>query len=289
MMRKTNVKMDCVKKGKIIRIISNQYTVNVNEENIECQARGKFRQEKITPLVGDYCEVDTNTNYILKILERKNCLNRPNIANIDCALIVSSLKQPDFSPYLLDKMLSIITLYNIIPIICFTKKDLCDKDEKKQIAKIANYYQEIGYTVFYNDNIEPLKKSLQGKTLVVTGQTGAGKSTLLNRLDPNLNLKTSPISKALNRGVHTTRHTEIYKIKDFYIADTPGFSALDFIGFNETDIRNSFKEFSEYPCKFKDCLHLKEKDCNVKKAVEENLILKNRYESYQTFIKEIQK
>ncbi len=278
-----------MKNGKIIRIISNLYTVQLDEAQIDCQARGKFRKEKITPLVGDYCEVDVENHYITKIYPRENYMLRPSIANVDVALIITSMKKPTFSPYLLDKLISIVTLHGIKPMICFTKIDLLEEEELKEFKLIKKYYELIGYSVFTNQEINKIKTSLKGKTLVVTGQTGAGKSTLLNKLDENLSLKTSPISEALNRGVHTTRHTEIYPIDGFYIADTPGFSALDFGGYQKEEIRDSFCEFLNYPCRFQDCNHENEPDCGVKEAVERNDILKSRYESYLSFLSEVNK
>ncbi len=276
-----------MKNGKIIRIISNLYTVNVDGKNIPCKARGKFRKDKITPLVGDFCEIDEENQYIMKIQERKNFLIRPSIANVDIALIVTSMKKPDFSTNLLDKLISIISLHKIEPMICFTKIDLLNAKEYQEFQTIRDYYTSLGYGVFTNEELADIKQFLNNKIIVVTGQTGAGKSTLLNRLDNTLKLKTSPISEALNRGVHTTRHTEIYEIANFYIADTPGFSALDLKDFNKEDIRSTFKEFSKYPCQFKDCNHIKEKNCGVKEAVSEGKILESRYNSYQNFLKEV--
>ena len=278
-----------MKTGKITRIISNLYTVNVNGTNIDCQARGKFRNQKITPLVGDYCEIDEEQKYIKNILPRKNYLLRPSIANVDVSLIVTSLRKPDFSFSLLDKLITIISLNQIEPMICFTKIDLLEESEKNEWEQIKNYYQKIGYQVFTNLEIFQLKYALKEKIVVVTGQTGAGKSTLLNKLDSRLELKTSPISEALNRGVHTTRHTEIFRIDDFFIADTPGFSALDLSSYQKEEIKNSFREFSKYRCKFQDCMHIKELDCSVKEAVETGEILKSRYESYQKFLNEVSK
>lgn len=278
-----------MKIGKIIRIISNLYTVKIEEKLLDCQARGKFRNDKITPLVGDLCEVDVENKYITKILPRENYMLRPSIANVDIALIITSVKKPNFSPYLLDKLISITTLHQIKPMICFTKIDLLDPTEKNELKLIQNYYKSIGYQVFTNQEINKIKETLKGKTLVVTGQTGAGKSTLLNKLDKSLLLKTSPISEALNRGVHTTRHTEIYPIDGFYIADTPGFSAIDFGGYKKEEIRKTFIEFSNYSCRFQDCSHEKEPDCGVKEAVERQDILKSRYESYLSFVSEVSK
>ncbi len=278
-----------MKTGKIIRIISNLYTVKIDNDTIDCRARGKFRKEKITPLVGDNCEVDIEKKYITKILPRKNYMLRPSIANVDVAMIVTSMKKPDFSAYLLDKLISLVILNGIKPMICFTKIDLLEKEELSDLKELRDYYEKIGYQTFTNKEISKIKEALEGKTLVVTGQTGAGKSTLLNKLDESLSLKTSPISEALNRGVHTTRHTEIYKVDDFYIADTPGFSALEMNGFSETEIRNSFEEFANYPCRFNDCSHKNEPNCGVKEAVEKRNIRESRYASYLSFINEVGK
>lgn len=278
-----------MKTGKIIKIISNTYTIIVDNKKIECQARGKFRHQKITPLVGDFCEVDIENKYIMQILPRKNYLLRPSIANVDVALIIMSLKEPDFSEYLLDKLITMISLNQILPMICFTKLDLLDNEQIKKFTQIKKYYQNLEYQVFTNQEISQIKNQLKGKIVVVTGQTGAGKSTLLNKLDPSLQLKTSPISKALNRGVHTTRHTEIYEFAGFYIADTPGFSALELSGYQNEEIRKSFIEFDKFPCRFKDCSHTKEQICGVKQAVEIGEILKSRYESYISFLSEVSK
>lgn len=276
-----------MKTGKIIRIISNLYTVSIDGENINCQARGKFRKDKITPLVGDLCEIDIEHHYIMKILPRTNYMLRPSIANVDVALIVTSMKKPDFSAHLLDKLISIVTLHQITPMICFTKIDLLTESEKSTWKQIRSYYKTIGYQTFTNEELSSIKETLKGKTVVVTGQTGAGKSSLLNKLCPELSLKTSPISESLNRGVHTTRHTEIYPIDGIFLADTPGFSALEFAGYQKEEIKQSFIEFSQYSCRFHDCNHIKEKDCKVKDAVESGDILKSRYESYQSFLSEV--
>lgn len=275
-----------MKTGKIIRIISNLYTVNIENQNINCQARGKFRQNKITPLVGDYREVDIENKYIMRILPRTNYLLRPSIANVDIALIITSLKKPDFSPYLLDKLLTLVSLNHIKPMICFTKIDLLKEEEQAKWQELKRDYERAGYMVHTNQDLSMLRSALKNQVVVVTGQTGAGKSTLLNSLNPQLTLKTSPISEALNRGVHTTRHTEIYHVDDFFIADTPGFSALDLKGYQKEEIRSAFKEFQKYHCKYSDCNHLEEPDCGVKEALAIGEIRQSRYESYRQLLKE---
>ena len=272
--------------GSIVKIISDTYSVKVGSGIYQCKARGKFRNDKITPVVGDRCIIDCKNGVIMEILERKNSLERPLVANVDIAVIVTSVKKPDISLNLLDKMISIVTINNIEPIICFTKLDLASKAELKEIKKLIKYYNSIGIKTTTNIKYKKLCKWLKNKIVVFTGQTGAGKSSLLNRIDKTLNLKTDEISEALGRGKHTTRHVELFKIKKMLIADTPGFSSLDFRGISKEQIKNSFIEFKYNECKFKDCNHTNEIDCDIKDKVNKNIILKSRYENYLNFIKE---
>ncbi len=270
--------------GKIIKQISNDYTVKTDTIHI-CKARGKFRDMKITPLVGDNVKI-SDDNYILEIMPRKNELRRPPIANIDEAIIITSLKKPDFSSNLLDKLLTIIEFNNIKPVIIFTKQDLLDETELQKFKQYIDYYKKIGYEVYMNDELTKIKKIFKNKISVFTGQSGAGKSTLLNKLDKTLNLKTNEISQALNRGKHTTRHTELLEIEGGLVADTPGFSAIDFNDMTKDDIKDNFIEFSNYrsECEFRNCTHTHEKKCKVKEKVEDGTILKSRYENYIKFI-----
>ena len=271
--------------GKIIKQISNDYTVKIDNRLIVCKARGKFRKLGITPLVGDNVKIDIENNYILEILDRKNELERPSISNIDQAVIVTSVKIPDFSSNLLDKLLTVIEFNNIKPIICFTKLDLLDEKELNEIRGIQEYYRKIGYQVFDNTD-KKLKDIFKDKITVFAGQSGAGKSSLLNKLDASLNLEIGEVSVALGRGKHTTRHTELIEVLGGLIADTPGFSALDFKEMSKSDIRDNFIEFNEYKdyCEYKDCMHVNEKVCKIKENVENNVILKSRYDNYLKFI-----
>ena len=273
--------------GRIIKQISNQYTVIQDDNLFVCTARGKFRNLGLSPVVGDIVEIDEINNTIEKILPRKNKLNRPVVANVNTALIVTSVKKPDLSLSLLDKQLTMVISNNIEPIIILTKLDLLNKQELKNIKKIIKYYEKLGIKVIPNTKLNKLKKLLKDKVVVLTGQTGAGKSSILNKLDKNLHLETKPISEALNRGVHTTRHTELYKINNMYMVDTPGFSALDLIDVSVDKLRDSFKEFNKYNCAYKDCTHNNEKNCGVKDALEKGLILPSRYNNYIRFLKEI--
>lgn len=269
--------------GRIIRIISNLYTVEANEKIYYCRARGLFRESKQTPLVGDIVEFSEKDNYILEIHERKNELKRPMIANIDKCIVVTSCKRPDFSSLLLDKMLTNIILNNIEPIIVFSKYDLLNEEEKKYFNELIDYYNKIGIKTLINTEVSKLEQIISKSTVCLTGQTGAGKSTLLNSLDVNLNLKTDDISEALGRGKHTTRHVELFKVRDYYIADTPGFSALEVIE-DIDNIRFAFYEFDNNACKFRDCKHINEIGCNVKEEVELGKILKSRYENYRSMV-----
>lgn len=271
--------------GRIVKLISNDYTVLSNNKTYVCKSRGLFRNKNIKPLVGDLVIFDEKNNYILEILPRTNSLVRPPVSNIDQALIVSNVK-PTFDTNLLDKLLCIIEYNNIKPIICFTKLDLLNEEELININKYIAYYKKIGYQVFINSEIEEIKKIFKNKITVLTGQTGAGKSTLINKIDSNFNIKTGEISKALGRGRHTTRHVELHNICDGLVADTPGFSDVDFYEMTKEDIRDNFIEFNDYKdnCKFRDCMHKNENICEIKKKVEEEEIIKSRYENYLNFI-----
>ena len=272
--------------GIIVKVISNDYTVKVNDEYIVCKARGKFRNKSITPLAGDYVIIDKEKKIIEEILDRKNSLVRPPVSNIDLALIITSVKDPDFSSNLLDKMINIIEFNNITPVIVITKYDLLDNTD--EIDALINYYKKIGYKVFINHEIDKIKELFTDKLVILTGQTGAGKSSLINRLDSSFDLKTGEISKALGRGRHTTRHVELYDMYGGLIADTPGFSSLEFIDMTKEDIRDNFIEFNEYKenCKYRDCMHVNEDDCEIKRKVDDNTILTSRYENYVKFINE---
>lgn len=267
--------------GKIVKNISNSYDVLIDNQIITCHARGKFKNINLTPLVGDNVVIDINNKYILDILPRKNELERPRVANCDVALIITSCKEPDLSLNLLDKQISLITLSNVEPVIIFTKLDLLKKEELKEISMLKEYYQSIGYQVFYKEETKDINKYLKNKEVVLTGQSGAGKSTFLNMLG-NLDIKTSEISYALGRGKHTTRHVEIYRINDINFLDTPGFSSISLDNYSKEQIRDSFIEFGKYSCKFKDCMHDKEMECAIKNNKD---ILESRYLNYLNFIR----
>ncbi|MBR6073003.1 MAG: ribosome small subunit-dependent GTPase A [Bacilli bacterium] len=269
--------------GRITRIISNLYTVDVDGKTYDCRARGKFRNDKLIPLVGDYVEIN-DENYILDIKDRINSLNRPMVANIDVALIVTSLKRPELSSYLLDKMIVNVSSINIKPVLVFTKFDLIPDEEKDYYDSILSYYKSVGYDCLLNTEIDKLDELIDGKVVVLTGQTGVGKSTLLNKLLPDVNQETNDISDALGRGKHTTRHVELFKYKNSFIVDTPGFSALDINEEDENNIRFYFKEFKNDECKFNDCKHINEIGCKIKEDVENGIILQSRYDNYKRMV-----
>lgn len=271
--------------GQIVKIVSDLHYVKSDDKVWPCKCRGIFRKEHIIPVVGDYVFFSCEKLVIEKILPRKNLFQRPKVSNIDQAFIVTSLKEPDFSLNLLDKFISLMEINKVTPIICITKEDLVD--DKSYFDEALEYYKNIGYIVVSNTDIFQIKKLLKGKMSVFTGQTGAGKSTLLNKLNEEWQLETGEISMALGRGRHTTRVVEAFSFLGGLVIDTPGFSALELSNYSKEQIRDSFREFKDYPCEFKDCLHTKEKECSVKKAVLENKIRESRYLDYLAFIGEV--
>jgi ribosome biogenesis GTPase / thiamine phosphate phosphatase len=283
--------------GKIIKALSGFYYVLSDGEITQCRGRGIFRKNKVTPLVGDYVEfqADNETEgYILKVFERKNELVRPPIANVDQAILVFSAREPDFSTTLLDRFLVLVESKGIDPLICITKMDLLQQDEIREIEEYAEHYGSFGYEVVVTSSkteqgIEELSPYLRDKTSVFAGQSGVGKSTLLNVIKPELDLKTAMISSHLGRGKHTTRHVELIHIGDGLVADTPGFSSLEFTDIEVEELPQCFPEMVEASeqCKFRGCLHINEPKCAVKNAVDTGDIPSYRYDHYLTFHQEI--
>lgn len=275
-------------KGKIIKGIGGFYYVETADTVYECKARGNFRNKKIIPLVGDDVEISVNENAenrIENILERKNSLVRPPLANIDQLFIVSSIVDPFINTYNIDKMTALAEYKGIEPIIVLTKIDLSDDYEK-----YAETYISSGFTVITCNNLngegsEKVLPLLKEKISAFSGNTGVGKSSLLNAIDPRLSLKTGETSKKLGRGKHTTRHCELFKVGGGYVADTPGFSSIDFEK-GETilkdDLFDCFREFKPYfgQCKFTSCAHINENGCAVCAAVKNGEISESRHNSY---------
>ncbi|WP_175638854.1 ribosome small subunit-dependent GTPase A [Metabacillus schmidteae] len=284
--------------GKIVKALSGFYYVKDNEKLIQCRGRGVFRKNKITPLVGDEVEYQAENDlegYILEVFERKNELVRPPICNVDQAILVFSAVEPDFSPTLLDRFLVLIEANDISPIIVISKVDLIPSDEvRESVESFAKDYQNAGYTVLLTSTVEStvekdLLPYLNEHISVFAGQSGVGKSSLLNVLRPDLELKTNDISSHLGRGKHTTRHVELISVGTGFVADTPGFSSLDFTGIEVEDLSYCFPEMRTRSgdCKFRGCTHVKEPKCAVKEAVAEGEIPQYRYDHYLTFVEEI--
>ena len=274
-------------KGRVICIISQRYTVLFEDNTREvCVAMGKLRKT-MSPVVGDFVEVVKHDDVygIEKIYDRTNYLVRPLIANVDQAVIVMSCKDPDFSTTLIDRLIFLISEANITPKIVVTKLDLLD--DTTEIMGYIEDYRNSGYEVVLKSDEDALDNLFKGRISVLTGQSGAGKSSLLNVLDPALDLRTQEISKALGRGKHTTRHVELLPMKGGYIADTPGFSSLDFEHFSRSSLSNSVPDFEPYigMCKFNDCVHEHEPGCAVKAAVDAKKISAIRYGHYLECLK----
>lgn len=270
--------------GRIIKGIGGFYYVEVDDNIYECKLRGIFRKKEITPLVGDKVTISVNEgqeNTIDSVYERKNSLKRPLVANIDTLFIVISSTEPEPNTLVIDKLTVIAEAAEIEPVLLFTKDDL------KSVDSLFDIYGKTGYKCIKvsDDSIDEIKKLLKGKTSVLTGNSGVGKSTLLNKLDSSLQLQTGQISTKLGRGRHTTRHVELFELCGGYIADTPGFSSVDFElnqAFLKDSIQYHFHEFNDYigTCKFTGCTHTHDKGCKIIEAVENGDISKSRHDSY---------
>ena len=275
-------------KGKIICVNASLHKVLLeNNTIIDTRTRGKLRNEKIHPVVGDNVVVDVNTKTIEKVEKRRNYLERPLVANIDKLLIVMSTSIPSFSSYLIDKFLLIAYENKIEPIIIITKTDMISHQEKAEIKKYTNYYRKLGVKVYLNTSVSKIKKEFVGSVVALCGQTGAGKSSLLNKIDASLKLKTGEISLSLGRGKHTTRLVELLEVNNGLIADTPGFSSLD-ISIDKKEIKKYYPEFNK-PCKYRSCLHVKEDGCEIIELVNKGKIPGWRYDNYIKFIDEVSK
>lgn len=287
-----------MEKGRIIKALSGFYYVKSKDDIYTCKGRGVFRKKKINPLVGDFVVFDKTSHgegYITEISPRENELSRPPVANIDQALIVNSAKEPSFSSYLLDRFLVLIEAKHINSIIFINKMDLVSSEESKEISEFKLDYEKIGYKVELlsskvNDNLTELEHYFKNNVTVVAGQSGVGKSSILNALNPNLLIETGEISKSLGRGKHTTRYVELVEINGGLVADTPGFSSLDFSDIELVDLADYFPEMRalKNECRFRGCVHMNEPNCAIKNAVETGEIREFRYANYQFFYKEIQ-
>lgn len=281
-----------MKKGRITKLTGGLYTVQDDDkQEYVIKPLGVFRYKNISPKVGDI--VDFTEDNITKVYERKNELYRPMISNVDQALLVNSAKKPNFSFLLLDKFLAMIEAFSIVPIIIVTKVDLMTESELEDLKQKLTYYEQYFKVIYFSkitrEGVDEVLEITDHKVNVLAGQTGAGKSTLLNTIDPKLNLETNEISKALGRGKHTTRHVQIYEFGKGYIADTPGFSKLEFEDFESDQLKYYYPDFFEHSskCKFHECNHIHEPNCEVKRLVQTGEILDIRYDNYVTIFQEI--
>lgn len=284
--------------GKIIKGIAGFYYIHAeNGQVYECKAKGAFRKQKIKPLVGDMVRIAVldeaeHLGNVEEILPRKNGLIRPAVANIDMALVIFAAAKPEPNFNLLDRFLCMMEFQNVPVTICFNKTDLVDEEKIEEYRKI---YEPAGYRLMSTctrtgEGVDAVKALLHGKTTTVAGPSGVGKSSLINALQSDVQMQTGVISDKIDRGKHTTRHSEIVPVmEDSYIMDTPGFSSMDVPGFEKEDLWTCFPEFREYEpyCKFQGCSHINEPDCGVKEALAEGKISSVRYENYKLLYEEL--
>lgn len=284
--------------GKIIKGIAGFYYIHAeNGQVYECKAKGAFRKQKIKPLVGDMVRIAVldeaeHLGNVEEILPRKNELIRPAVANIDMALVIFAAAKPEPNFNLLDRFLCMMEFQNVPVTICFNKTDLVDEEKIEEYRRI---YEPTGYRLMSTctrtgEGVDAVKALLHGKTTTVAGPSGVGKSSLINALQSDVQMQTGVISDKIDRGKHTTRHSEIVPVmEDSYIMDTPGFSSMDVPGFEKEDLWTCFPEFREYEpyCKFQGCSHINEPDCGVKEALAEGKISSVRYENYKLLYEEL--
>ncbi|BFT73166.1 MULTISPECIES: ribosome small subunit-dependent GTPase A [Paenibacillus] len=299
--------------GMIVKALSGYYYVlpegaELQDANmVTCRGRGVFKNRKITPLVGDrvvFEETENGEGTVTEILPRSSELIRPPIANVNVVVLVFSVTEPVLNLQLLDKFLVHIEHTGIEVVLCFTKSDLLSADPDTaapkemtvaELERITKLYEGIGYPVLKTSSrlkvgVESILQHLEGAVSVFAGQSGVGKSSLLNAMISGRNLETNEISQRLGRGKHTTRHVELLPLNNGgLVADTPGFSQLDFMEVEAEGLSSCFKEFAEVAegCRFRGCLHLHEPDCKVRDAVAEGTIAASRYDHYLLFLGEI--
>lgn len=282
--------------GTIIKGIGGFYYVKTAEGLIECRARGRFRKEGESPMVGDLVQIsrtieDPEKGSVDEILPRKNSFIRPPVANIDQLVVTISVKNPESSLLMADQLTVTAEAAGVIPVICINKKDL----DENRAEKLRKVYETTGYTVIMtsakdNMGLEELKAVLKDKITALAGNSGVGKSSLLNRLSAEFSLETGSVSDKTRRGRHTTRHTELLELPfGGYVFDTPGFSSYASEGITATELEKLFPEIArvEDPCRFVGCAHIAEPGCAVKEALQAGKIATERYESYQALYQEL--
>ncbi|SFB04397.1 ribosome biogenesis GTPase [Acetitomaculum ruminis DSM 5522] len=284
--------------GRIIKAISGFYYVYVAGAGIiTCRAKGVFRKNKITPLVGDQVKIEIismeeKEGNVVSVEERKNSLIRPSVANVDLALVIFAMKEPNPNFNILNKYLVSMEKQGVESIICFNKEDLCTKEE---IDYLKSEFSKTPYKVFFisvkdKKGIAEVKKELKGKTATVAGPSGAGKSSLINEIVPDGNEETGEISEKIKRGKQTTRHTRLIVVdEDTFIIDTPGFTSMSIDDILCQELWNYFPEFTEYEkeCRFVGCAHINEPDCGIKEALKRGEISKLRYDNYTEIYQEL--
>lgn len=284
--------------GRIIKGIAGFYYVHVEQQGIyECKAKGIFRNRKEKPLVGDRVEITvlneaTKEGNIQDILPRTSELIRPNVANIDQAMIVFALKDPEPNLNLLDRFLVGMERQQVQTVICFNKADLVDET---WIRKLQTIYSSCGCqvitaSVYEQQGLEAIRQALKGKTTALAGPSGVGKSSIFNMISPEFKMETGQVSDKIRRGKHTTRHSElIYIGEDTYIMDTPGFSSFYIDGLEKEELKEYFYEFGQYEpyCRFQGCVHIKEPVCGVKEALSDGRISSSRYDNYRLLYEEL--
>lgn len=283
--------------GKIIKGIAGFYYVQTSNGIYECKAKGSFRNQKIKPFVGDNVEItvldeENKKGNMEKILERKNFLIRPAVANVDQTLVIFAAARPEPNLNLLDRFLIMMEQKGVPTVLVFNKKDAA---EPEKLEKLAKMYEDCGYQVLTvsaleEDGISKIREILQGKTSTVAGPSGVGKSSIINLLQSDIHMETGNISEKIERGKHTTRHSELISIaEDTYIFDTPGFSSLYVTDMKKEELKDYFPEFAPYEeeCRFLGCVHMNEPVCGVKNALEDGKISRSRYENYKLLYEEL--
>ena len=273
--------------GRIVRSLSGFYEVETEDGFVECKARGHFRKERISPLVGDWVEISRTgaKGMVERITPRRNQFVRPAVSNMDLLVLLAANVNPVTEPFLIDRVAAIAGNQNVPVAICVNKCDLDPGD------KLVQTYEKAGFPTFRisaatGEGIDALRQQISGKTVVFTGNSGVGKSSVLNRLAPELGLAVGEVSQKLGRGRHTTRHVELYKLADgTYVADTPGFASFDTDQMEiilKENLQYAFTDFAPYlgQCQFHDCAHVAEPGCAVREAVESGAISRSRYDSY---------
>lgn len=284
--------------GKIIKGIAGFYYVHDGVSNVyECKAKGIFRNKKIKPLVGDNVEFtvlseEEGTGNIVDILKRDNELIRPAVANIDQAMIVFAVTDPEPNLNLLDRFLVTMEAQDVPVVICFNKKDLATAEETQKLTSI---YEAAGYEVHLTnaksgEGIEEIRGILRGKTTALAGPSGVGKSSITNEIQPEAAMETGDISEKIRRGKHTTRHSELFFVEsETYVMDTPGFSSMFVENMKPEELQHYFPEFEEFvpDCRFLGCVHVGERECGVKDALKSGALSKSRYENYRLIYEEL--